>query len=144
MESRTDLWPSQHEASPRAAIWQRGARSTSIRCSMYVLLGGLTRRLFTTHVYKDVVFYRSQVTRPLSPTPSRLLQELSLSQRHDRYRLQRSTLFCANVVKEDPGRARQNCLATAGGKLHQTSSELKDDLCTHLVCILINASFIIN
>ena len=28
--------------------------------------------------------------------------------------IQRSPLFCANIVKKDPGRARQNSLATAG------------------------------
>ena len=30
------------------------------------------------------------------------------------FTLQRSSLFCANTVKKDPGRARQNSLATAG------------------------------
>ena len=29
------------------------------------------------------------------------------------YNIQRSTLFCANIVKKDLGRARQNSLATA-------------------------------
>ena len=30
------------------------------------------------------------------------------------YNVQRLTLFCANIVKKDPGRAGQNSLATAG------------------------------
>ena len=42
--------------------------------------------------------------------PDDLFQSWALL--HDN--LQRSPLFCANIVKKDPGRARQNSLATAG------------------------------
>ena len=44
--------------------------------------------------------------------------------------LQRSPLFCANIVKKDPGRARQNSLATAGTNFTKPGAQNKGDLCT--------------
>ena len=46
--------------------------------------------------------------------------------------LQRSTLFCANIVKKDPGRARQNSIATAGTNFTKPGAQNKVDLCQAL------------
>ena len=43
--------------------------------------------------------------------------------------LQRSPLFCANLVKRDPGRARQKSLATAGTNFTKPGAHTKVDLC---------------
>ena len=45
-------------------------------------------------------------------------------------KVQRSPLFCANIVKKDPGRARQNSLATAGTNFTKSGAQNKGDLCT--------------
>ena len=44
--------------------------------------------------------------------------------------LQRSTLFCANIVKKDPGRAKQNSLVTAHTNFTKPGAQNKGDLCT--------------
>ena len=44
--------------------------------------------------------------------------------------VQRSTLFCANIVKKDPGKARQNSLATAGTNFTKPGAHNKVHLCT--------------
>ena len=44
--------------------------------------------------------------------------------------VQRSPLFCANIVKKDPGKARQNSLATAGTNFTKPGAQNKGDLCT--------------
>ena len=44
--------------------------------------------------------------------------------------VQRSPLFCANIVKKDPGRVRQNSLATAGTNFTKAGAQNKGDLCT--------------
>ena len=46
--------------------------------------------------------------------------------------IQRSPLFCANIVKRDPGRARQNGLAAAGANFIKPGAHNKGDLCTGL------------
>ena len=56
--------------------------------------------------------------------PARLWQLL-----RDLY-VQRSPLFCANIVEKDPGRARQNSLATAGTHFTKLRAQHKVDLCT--------------
>ena len=43
--------------------------------------------------------------------------------------VQRSPLFCANIVKKDPGRTRQNSLATAGTNFTKPGAHNKGDLC---------------
>ena len=43
--------------------------------------------------------------------------------------LQRSPLFCANIVKKDPGRARQKSLTTAGTNFTKPGAQNKGDLC---------------
>ena len=43
--------------------------------------------------------------------------------------LQGSPLFCANIVKKDPGRARQNSLATAGINFTKPGAQNKVDPC---------------
>ena len=43
--------------------------------------------------------------------------------------LQKSPLFCANIVKKDPGRARQNSLAIAGTNFIKLGAQNKGDLC---------------
>ena len=43
----------------------------------------------------------------------------------------RSPLFCANIDKRDPGRARQNSLATAGTNFTKPGAQKKVDLCTN-------------
>ena len=45
-------------------------------------------------------------------------------------KVQRSPLFCANIVKKDPGRARQNSLATAGTNFTKPGAQNKGDLCS--------------
>ena len=50
--------------------------------------------------------------------------------------VQRSPLFCANIVKKDPGRARQNSLATAGTNFTKPGAQNKGDLCTWKTGIL--------
>ena len=37
--------------------------------------------------------------------------------------------FCANIVKKDPGRARQNSVATAGTNFTKPGAQNKGDLC---------------
>ena len=49
------------------------------------------------------------------------------------YNVQRLTLFCANIVKKDPGRAGQNNLATAGTNFTKPGAQKKGDLCTRRV-----------
>ena len=49
---------------------------------------------------------------------------------HREIGLQRSPLFCANIVKKDPGRAKQNSLATAGTKFTKPGAQNKVDLCS--------------
>ena len=44
--------------------------------------------------------------------------------------LQRSTLICANIVKKDPGRARQNSLVTAGTNFTKPGAQNKGDRCS--------------
>ena len=44
--------------------------------------------------------------------------------------LQRSPLFCANIVKKDLGRARQNNLATAGTNFTKPGAQNIGDLCS--------------
>ena len=46
--------------------------------------------------------------------------------------VQRSPLFCANIVKNDPGRARQNSLATAGTNFTKPAAQNKGDFCNCL------------
>ena len=46
--------------------------------------------------------------------------------------IQGSPLFCANIVKKDPGRARQNSLATAGTNFTKPEAQKKGDLCRYL------------
>ena len=48
---------------------------------------------------------------------------------YHRASIQRSPLFCANIVKKDPGRARQNSLATAGTNFTKPGAQNKGDLC---------------
>ena len=43
--------------------------------------------------------------------------------------VQRSPLFCANISKKDPGRVRQNSLATAGTNFTKPGAHNKGDLC---------------
>ena len=43
--------------------------------------------------------------------------------------IEKSTLFCANIVKKDPDRARQNSLATAGTNFTKPGAQNKGDLC---------------
>ena len=57
--------------------------------------------------------------------PSFPTERLSLSTRT----LQRSPLFCANIVKKDPDRARQTSLATAGNKFTKPGAQNKGDPC---------------
>ena len=47
--------------------------------------------------------------------------------------IQRSPLFCANIVKKDPGRARQNSLATAGTNFTKPGAHNKGDLCMFIL-----------
>ena len=47
--------------------------------------------------------------------------------------IQRSPLFCANIVKKDPGRASQNSLATAGTNFIKPGALNKVDPCTGCV-----------
>ena len=44
--------------------------------------------------------------------------------------IQRSSLFCTNIVKKDPGRARQKSLATAGTNFTKHGAQNNGDLCT--------------
>ena len=44
--------------------------------------------------------------------------------------LLRSPSFCANIVKKDPGRARQNSLATAGTNFTKPGAQNKGDICS--------------
>ena len=46
--------------------------------------------------------------------------------------IQRSPLFCASIFKKDPGRARQNSLATAGTNFTKPGVHNKGDLCMSL------------
>ena len=50
-------------------------------------------------------------------------------------RIQRSPLFCANIVKKDPGRARQNSLATAGKNFTKPGAH-KISVETHFIKIV--------
>ena len=50
-------------------------------------------------------------------------------QQKARTSVQRSTLFCANIVKKDPGRARQNSQATAGTNFTKPGAHSNVDLC---------------
>ena len=43
--------------------------------------------------------------------------------------LQSSTQFCANIVKKDPGRARQNSQGTTGTRFTKPEAQNKGDLC---------------
>ena len=47
--------------------------------------------------------------------------------------VQRSTLFCANISKKDPGRARQKSLATAQTNFTKLGAQNKGDLCRNKV-----------
>ena len=44
--------------------------------------------------------------------------------------VQRSPLFCANIVKKGPGRTRRNSLSTAGLNLSKPGAHNKGDLCS--------------
>ena len=44
------------------------------------------------------------------------------------YLIQRSPLFCANIFKKDPGRARQNSLATAVTNFFKTGAQNRVEL----------------
>ena len=44
------------------------------------------------------------------------------------FHIQRSPLFCGNIVKKDPGRAGQNSLATAGTNFTKPGVHNKGDL----------------
>ena len=46
-----------------------------------------------------------------------------------REEIQSSPLFCANIAKKDPGRARRNSLATAGTNFTKPGAHNKGDLC---------------
>ena len=46
--------------------------------------------------------------------------------------VQRSPLFCANIVKKDPGIARQKSLATARTNFTKPGAHNKGDLCTYV------------
>ena len=52
------------------------------------------------------------------------------------HHIQRSPFFCANIVKKDPGRARQNSLATAGTNFTKPGAQNKGDLCSTKKCPL--------
>ena len=60
-----------------------------------------------------------------------LLQELNVRDNttFDNGQIQRSPLFFANIVKKDPGRAKQNSLATAGTNFTKPGAQNKGDLC---------------
>ena len=45
--------------------------------------------------------------------------------------VQRSPLFCANIVKKDPGIARQKSLATARTNFTKPGAHNKGDLCRY-------------
>ena len=44
--------------------------------------------------------------------------------------VQRSPLFCANIVDKDPGRARQKSLATPETNFNKIGAQKKGELCT--------------
>ena len=46
-----------------------------------------------------------------------------------RQNIQRFPLFYANIVKKDPGLARQNSLATAGANFTKPGAQNKVNLC---------------
>ena len=43
--------------------------------------------------------------------------------------LQKSPLFCANIVKKNPSRAKETTLATAGTNFTKPGAQKKGDLC---------------
>ena len=47
-------------------------------------------------------------------------------------KVQRSSLFWANIVKKDPDRARQNSLATAGTNFTKPGAQNKEDIREYL------------
>ena len=55
--------------------------------------------------------------------------------------IQRSPLFCANIVKKDPGRARQSSVAAAGANFTKPGAHNKGDLCTGLKVFPVEKAF---
>ena len=62
-----------------------------------------------------------------------LINKIVLILSNETIQLQRFPLFCANIFKKDPGRAKQNSLATAGTNFTKPGAQNKGDLCITLL-----------